>query len=51
LEAIEWKIADRRCVFDWTRRDPIVGEWPLPPEALQGARSRSDPAYDGAKTS
>jgi hypothetical protein len=47
----EWKIADRRCVFDWTRRDPIAGEWPLPPEALQGTRSRSDPAYDGAKTS
>jgi hypothetical protein len=42
----EWRIARRRCVFDWTRRDPIVGEWPLPPEALQGRRDRSDPAYD-----
>jgi ketosteroid isomerase-like protein len=42
----EWRIADRRCVFDWTRRDPIVGEWELGPEVLQGSRSRSDPVYD-----
>ena len=46
----EWRIARRRCVFDWTRRDPIVGEWPLPPEALQGRRDRSDPAYDRTRT-
>ena len=42
----EWRIADRRCVFDWSRHDPITAEWDLPPEALKGRRDRSDPAYD-----
>ena len=42
----EWRIADRRCVFDWTRRDPIAGEWELPPDALRGRRDRDDPVYD-----
>jgi ketosteroid isomerase-like protein len=42
----QWRIADRKCVFDWTRRDPIVGEWELGPEVLQGSRDRSDPVYD-----
>ena len=41
----EWRIADRRCVFDWTRRDPIVGLWELPGEALRGARDRNDTVY------
>ena len=40
-----WRIADRKCVFDWTRRDPIVGEWDLPPEALQGRRDHQDPVF------
>ena len=41
----EWRIADRRCAFDWSRRDPIVGEWNFPPEALRGRRDREDPVY------
>jgi hypothetical protein len=41
----EWRIADRRCVFDWTRRDAITGEWDLPPEALRGTRGRTDAVY------
>jgi hypothetical protein len=41
----EWRIADRRCAFDWTRHDPIGAEWELPPEALQGSRDRNDPVY------
>jgi hypothetical protein len=41
----EWRIADRRCVFDWSRRDPIVGEWQLPEQALRGRRDRNDPVY------
>lgn len=41
----KWRIVDRRCVFDWTRRDPIVGEWTLPPKALRGARDRNDAVY------
>jgi hypothetical protein len=46
VEAYEWRIADRRCVFDWTRRDPITAEWDLPPEALRGRRDKHDPVYD-----
>ena len=45
VEADEWRIAERRCVFDWTRRDPIVGEWELPPEARRGRRDRADTVY------
>ncbi len=41
----EWRIADRKCVFDWTRHDPIAAEWDLPPEALRGVRDRTDPVY------
>jgi hypothetical protein len=41
----EWRIADRRCAFDWTRRDAITGEWEMPPEALRGSRGRTDPVY------
>jgi SnoaL-like protein len=41
----EWRIEQRRCVFDWTRRDPIVGEWELPPEARRGRRDRADTVY------
>jgi hypothetical protein len=42
----KWRIADRRCAFDWSRVDPITGEWDFPAEALRGARDRSDPVYD-----
>jgi hypothetical protein len=41
----EWRIADRRCVFDWTRIDPIAGEWDVPAEAIRGRRDRTDPTY------
>lgn len=41
----EWRIESRRCVFDWTRHDPIVREWELPPEALRGSRDRNDVVY------
>lgn len=40
-----WRIADRKCVFDWTRRDPIVGEWDPPPEALRSRRDYQDPVF------
>jgi hypothetical protein len=40
-----WRISDRRCAFDWTRRDAISAEWELPGEALRGARGRGDPVY------
>ena len=41
----EWRIADRRCAFDWSRIDPIAGEWDFPPEALRGTRDRDDPVH------
>jgi hypothetical protein len=42
----EWRIADRKCAFDWSRHDPITAEWDFPPEALRGRRDRDDPVYE-----
>jgi hypothetical protein len=42
----ECRIADRTCVFDWSRHDPITAEWQLPPEAIHGRRDPSDPVYE-----
>jgi hypothetical protein len=41
----EWRIADRLCVFDWTRRDEITGEWDMGPEVVRGTRGRADPVF------
>lgn len=40
----DWKIADRVCVFDWSRRDPIVGEWAMD-GAVRGQRGAGDPVW------
>ena len=40
----DWKIADQVCVFDWTRRDPIVGEWAMD-GAVRGQRGAGDPVW------
>jgi hypothetical protein len=40
----DWKIADRVCVFDWSRRDPIVGEWAMD-SAVRGQRGAGDPVW------
>jgi hypothetical protein len=39
-----WRIADRVCVFDWSRRDPVVAEWSMD-GAVRGRRGRDDPVY------
>jgi SnoaL-like protein len=39
-----WRIADRVCVFDWSRRDPIVGEWAMD-GAVRGQRGAGDPVW------
>jgi hypothetical protein len=39
-----WKIADRVCVFDWSRRDPVVGEWAMD-GAVRGQRGAGDPVW------
>jgi len=40
-----WKIALRRCVFDWSYTVPIAEKWPFAPEFTVGKRDRSDPTY------
>lgn len=39
-----WRIADRVCAFDWTRRDPVIGEWSME-GAVRGTRGDRDPVY------
>jgi len=39
-----WRIADRVCVFDWSRRDPVVGEWAMD-GAVRGRRGPDDPVW------
>jgi len=41
----EWRIADRKCAFDWSRIDPVTAEWDFPQEALRGRRDNDDPVY------
>jgi hypothetical protein len=41
-----WRIADRVCVFDWSRRDPVVGEWAMD-GAVRGRRGPDDPVWRG----
>lgn len=41
----EWRIADRLCVFDWSRRDEIAGEWDMGPEVVRGTRGDTDPVF------
>jgi hypothetical protein len=39
----EWRIADRLCVFDWTRRDDVTAEWEMGPEVVRGVAGPTDP--------
>jgi hypothetical protein len=39
-----WRIADRVCVFDWSRRDPVAGEWAMA-GAVRGERGAGDPVW------
>lgn len=40
-----WKIAQRRCVFDWSYTVPIAEKWPFAEHFTVGRRDRSDPSY------
>jgi hypothetical protein len=40
----QWRITNRVCVFDWTRRDPVVGEWSME-GAVRGTRGDRDPVF------
>jgi hypothetical protein len=39
-----WKIADRVCVFDWSRRDPVADQWAMD-GAVRGRRGPDDPVW------
>jgi hypothetical protein len=43
--APRWKIALRRCVFDWSYTVPIAEKWPFAGDFTVGRRDRSDPTY------
>lgn len=40
-----WKIALRRCVFDWSYTTPIAEKWPFAEHYTTGRRDRDDPTY------
>jgi hypothetical protein len=40
-----WKIALRRCVFDWSYTVPIAEKWPFAADFTVGRRDKSDPSY------
>ena len=40
-----WKIALRRCVFDWSYTVPIAEKWPFAADFTVGRRVRSDASY------
>lgn len=39
-----WRVSDRKLIYDWTRTDPVTGEY-VPPTALTGARGQADPTW------
>lgn len=45
----EWRIADRVCVFEWSRIDMVPpGGWQPEDRAATGARDRTDIVYAGS---
>ena len=38
----EWRIADRTCVFEWTRTDNVPPGWDFGPASLRGQPDGSD---------
>jgi|SRR5215510_2305689 len=40
-----WRIASRRCVWDYTYIVPVDDKWPLGPGFRLGSPSRADPSY------
>lgn len=41
----QWRIADRRVAFEWSRIDPVAERWTFPPEFVLGRRDREDFVY------
>jgi hypothetical protein len=42
---LRWRIALRRCVFDWSYTVPIAEKWPFAEDFTVGRRDRSDVSY------
>jgi ketosteroid isomerase-like protein len=40
-----WKIATRVCVFDFSRIDPVVGDWTPTPESSRGQFGGADAVF------
>ncbi len=40
-----WKIALRRCIFDWSYTVPIAEKWPFAEDFTVARRDRSDESY------
>jgi SnoaL-like domain len=43
-----WRIALRRCIFDWSYTVPIAEKWPFAEDFTTGRRDREDPTYERA---
>jgi hypothetical protein len=41
----EWRILHRKCVYEWTRTDPVGPGWALSEYFLRGQADRSDTVY------
>ena len=41
----QWRITERRVIFDWTSPVPLIGESPYAPSFLVGKRDRTDPLW------
>lgn len=41
----QWRIAARRCVFEWTRTDPVPAGWTFPADYLMGVPGPGDPVH------
>src|SRR4030095_5984865 len=42
---LRWRIALRRCVFDWSYTVPIAEKWPFAEDFTVGGGDRSDVSY------
>ncbi len=40
-----WKIAHRTLVYEWSREDPVLVQWPVEPSFTVGRRDRDDLVY------
>jgi 3-phenylpropionate/cinnamic acid dioxygenase small subunit/ketosteroid isomerase-like protein len=44
-----WRIAERVCVCEWTRTDPVADGWDFGPEFVRGVPGPEDPIFAGVE--